>query len=197
MKKTTTAYAAGLAVLVAAGTAVPAVATGTTPTGVEDLIPVLAAPQTGADRAPDGLDLVALGGIDPDSLRTLGSDDAGDYWVGRAGGAEVCLVTRLAVDPELAASTCAPITAFSRVGLSLVAGLSADDPALAAEAYLLPSDIGAPPVAQGLASRSAGGQPGFISGRPDQLEALEPFEVERPDGPAFRFAPLSLEGGTR
>lgn len=183
--------------MVALGTATPAVAASAHAMSVEDLIPALAAPQLESDRAPDGLDLVALGGIDEDSLRSLGSDEAGEYWVGRAGGAEVCLVTRLAADPELAASTCTPITEFYRKGLALLAALSAEDPALAAEAYLLPSDIAAAPLDQRLVSRSAVAEPNLISGRPDQLETLEAFEVDRADGSSFHFAPIALTGGQR
>lgn len=197
LNKTKLACAAGLSALIAIGTAVPAVAASANSMSVEDLIPALATPQLESDRAPDGLDLAALGGIDEDSLRSLGSDGAGDYWVGRAGGAEVCLVTRLAVDQELAASTCAPITEFYRNGLSLIAALSAEDPALAAEAYLVPSDIDTTAPEQGLGSRSAGTESNLISGRPDQLANLEAFEVERADGSSFHFAPISLTGEQR
>jgi hypothetical protein len=197
LNKAKIAGAAGIAAVIALGTAAPAIAASANAVSVDDLIPALAAPQHASDRAPGGLDLVALGGIDEDSLRSLGSDEAGEYWVGRAGGAEVCLVTRLAADPELAASTCTPITEFYRNGLALVAGLSAEDPALAAEAYLLPSDIGAEPLDQGLARRSAATEPNLISGRPDQLETLEAFEVDRADGSSFRFAPIALSGGRR
>lgn len=197
MNKKKIVCAAGVSALIAIGTAVPAVATSGGSVSVEDLIPALAAPQVEADRAPDGLDLTALGGIDEDSLRSLGSDEAGEYWVGRAGGAQVCLVTRLAVDQELAASSCAPITEFYRNGLSLVAAVSAEDPGLAAEAYLLPSDIDTASLGQGLARRSVASEPSFISGRSDQLEALEAFEVDRADGSSFHFAPISLTGGQR
>ncbi|WP_217616765.1 hypothetical protein [Cellulomonas sp. GbtcB1] len=197
MNKVKIAYATGVAAVIALGTAVPAVAASANAMSVEDLIPALAAPQHESDRAPGGLDLVALGGIDEDSLRSLGGDEAGEYWVGRAGGAEVCLVTRLAADPELAASTCTPITEFYRKGLALVAALGAEDPTLAAEAYLLPSDIGAEPLDLGLASRSTDTEPNLISGRPDHLETLEAFEVHRADGSSFHFAPISLTGGQR
>ena len=198
MKKTHIVGTVGAAVVVALGGALPAVANSTSAVSVEDLIPALAAPQVESDRAPEGMDLAALGGIEPDSLRALGGDDAGDYWVGRAGGAEVCLVTRLAVDPDLAASTCAPITDFYRSGLSLVAAISADDPTLAAEAYLLPADINLTSHDQASARQAAvDPQPNLISGRSDQLETLEAFEVERTNGASFRFMPIALEGGER
>lgn len=194
MNAKTLGATAGVAALIALATAVPATAGSSAAVSLDKMIPALAAPQTDADHVPADVDLSGLGGVDEATVRSLGSDEAAHYWIGRAGTSEVCLIMQLMADSEVAASTCTELAHFYRAGMSLLAGKGAQEPESTAEAYLIPADVVVP--TESAASRAAGAQgasasPQFISGRPDQLRDLEQFEVRRDDGSIFRFTPLS------
>lgn len=190
MKTKIVGAATGVAALVALATVLPAAGSSSS-VSIEEMVPAFATQQAGSDRAPATLNLESLGGISADSLRLVGSDEAGRYWVGRGETSDVCLIMQLAVDEEMAASTCAPIAEFYRVGLKLMAGKSEDEPATSAEAYLFPADIDLRgDVSPAARSARSAGKANLISGNPDVLDKLEDFEVRREDGTVFRFSPL-------
>lgn len=192
MRKKFIAATVSVAALIALSTAVSATAGGSSTVTLEEMLPVLAAPQTDSDRAPDEIDLASLGGVLEDSLRWAGSSETGNYWVGRAGTSNVCLVLQLAADPLTSASACAPITEFYRIGLKLRVEMG--DPSAAAEAYILPADIDVIAIGASQATATADVAVegvNLVSGRPNELKGLKPSEVPRDNGMTFQFYPLS------
>lgn len=88
---------AGVGLLVALSTALPATARGGPQTSLEEMLPVLATSQGPSDRIPAAVDLAELGNPSPSSTRFLGSDGTADYWVARIGGSQVCLILYVAL----------------------------------------------------------------------------------------------------
>ncbi|HEX7351624.1 hypothetical protein [Brachybacterium sp.] len=189
----------GALLLAVACTAVPAYADGAHSTPVETLLPEFDESQSAKDLVlAEEADLGALGGIDPASVRLLGEDELGTYWLGRAGSSEVCLVVQAPGEYEVTSSTCADIGQFSRTGLSLRTGETADadnNP----EAYLMPADVSSSELEPYSASGAnfvpqtaeAGIRSGLLvvrSGDADRV--LEPTKISREDGSTFEFTPL-------
>lgn len=192
----------GALILAVACTAVPAYADGEHSTSVETLLPELGESQSAEDEVlAEEADLEALGGIDPASVRFLGEDELGAYWLGRAGSSEVCLVVQAPGHYEVTSSSCSDISQFSRTGLSLRTGETADkenNP----EAYLMPADVSSSelePYSTSSASvMSQTAEPGSRSGllvvrSGDAHRNLKPTEISRGDGSTFEFTPLDGE----
>lgn len=188
--------------IVAVGAVVPAYADNSDATSVETLLPELAQPQDPQDeKLAEEADLEALGGIDPESVRSLGADELGSYWLGRAGSSEVCLIVQAPGDYRVTSSTCTDIARFSETGLSLRTGESADrenNP----EAYLMPADVPSHEVtalsgSSEIASRrsaESGAQSGLLVVRSgDASDLLDPATLQREDGSSFEFTPLGHE----
>lgn len=198
MKNNFIAAAVGVVALIGLTAASPATAGNSSAVGLEEMLPVLAEPRTDADGVPESVDLVALGNISEDSVRLLGNDHAGTYWVGTTSTDDVCLVMQTASDPDMAASTCAPIGAFYRNGLRLMAGKGMGQPTSNTQAYLFPADIrvpGAEALAPFTRSTSDVGPSGtFISGLLGELDGIDAFDVSREDGTTFQFVPILHEG---
>lgn len=192
----------GVLALAAVSTTLPAAAGDSSAVSLEEMLPLIAVPQVGSDHVPAEVKLDELGGISARSVRSAGSDDAAHYWVGRTEASEICLIMQLVDEPEMSASTCAPITEFYRKGLSLVAGTNAENPGNAAEAYLLPSDVRVPGASNDHASVRHQAERGLsptsrvnlVSGRSAQLDGLKNAEVHRGNGGTFHFRPISLNG---
>lgn len=192
----------GALMMAVACMAVPAYAEGEHSTSVETLIPELGVTQNEKDELlAEQADLEALGGIDPASVRFLGEDELGAYWLGRAGSSEVCLVVQAPGEYEVTSSTCADISQFSRTGLSLRTGETADkenNP----EAYLMPADISTSELEPYAASDASfmrqtaapGSRSGLLVVRSgDAGRGLEPTQISRADGSTFEFSPLEDE----
>jgi len=170
-----------------------------TGTSVDELIPVLSVPQTAADIAPASLDLEALGGIQADTVRYLGDDEVGQYWIGQTSNMDVCLITHVPGGYETSASNCATIATFNQYGLGILAGEDLNDPTRSVEAYYFPADIadsfvGSDRDVASLRSRSANDvrDSDLVAGPSGSLH-MERENVERPDGSSFHFQPLGSE----
>lgn len=198
MKNRTMAATVGVVAFVGLAAVAPATAGSSSAVSLEEMLPILAKAQSSSDHVPDSIDLDALGNISEDTIRFLGSDHAGSYWVGTTASDDVCLVMQTAADPDMAASSCVPIGSFYRDGLRLMAGQGMDQPETNAEAYLFPSDINLPssdsPVSSARSAGGSGDSASFISGAAGELDDLDAFEVSRDDGTTFHFAPISREG---
>jgi len=170
-----------------------------TGTSVEALIPVLSAPQTEADMAPASLDLEALGGIEPTSVRYLGADEVGQYWLGQTNDVDVCLITHVPGGYETSASNCMTLSNFNQYGLGIKAGEDLADPSRSVEAYYFPADVAGEFTESGpgtTARQSTDGTaraPGDLIAGPTGSLDVAAVDVPRPDGSSFRFRPLTPE----
>lgn len=194
MRKFFTTATIGATAILALTAATPAWSANTT--AISEVAPILATAQTASDLPPAVVDLGALGGIDADTVRSLGSDEIASYWIGQTSNSDICLITHIRGGNEVASSSCRTIPEFNLMGLGLITGEGTDDPSRSAEAYYLPSDIslseiGAPVQAEVSGRASTDGA--FTSGRPGSLD-LDEADVKRADGSTFRFQPLSLPG---
>ncbi|WP_422770228.1 hypothetical protein ACN28C_26420 [Plantactinospora sp. WMMC1484] len=180
------------AVLVVTSAALPA--TANEKVGVEEMLPVLGAPQVPGDRIPGGIDLDAIGGVRPETVRRLGSDDVAEYWVGRLGSSSTCLILHIAGGSEVTAAACGSITDFYNKGLALQAGESRNNPTRSAHAYLLPADVDATalsPMLTKVSSASDSTGPNLLSRQPQDAAPLQPTDLKRDKGNIFTFRPLS------
>lgn len=189
--KATTASVAlvGAAGLVLAASTPALAGTGTTP--IEDVVPIFSLTQTAADVPPSNVNLEALGDIDPESVRAVGSDDVASYWVGQSADEDICLITYIPGGNEVAGSSCRSIPEFNQWGLGMIMGEDTADPSRSAEAYYLPSDISVAAIGASDQSGARVAASNFTSGRPGALN-LSPEDVTRSDGSTFHFQPLSL-----
>lgn len=194
MMNKTIAVTIATAAALSLGASTPAWAELPGTTAVGDVIPALATAQASNDMVPDGIDLVALGDINPDSVRSLGSDDLASYWIGQSVNGDVCLISYIPSGNEVAGSSCAGLPAFQQSGLAMITGEDVRDPSRSTEAYYLPdgvdvSDLGSSRILN--ARVRPDGPSNFVSGRPGSLE-LHAVKFQRPDGTTFRFTPLTL-----
>lgn len=188
-----TGFAAALIVLSAAFSTA---ASGKPRVDVEEMLPILGASQTAHDRIPDGIDLDAIGGVRPETVRRLGIDDTAEYWVGRAGSARVCLILHISGGAEVTAATCGLITDFYKRGLALQAGENWKDPERSARVYLLPADVDAAklsPMLTKIPSTSDGAEVNLLSEQPQGSSLLRPTDLPRDNEGVFRFTPLAHE----
>ncbi|MEV0155498.1 hypothetical protein AB0H57_17390 [Micromonospora sp. NPDC050686] len=164
---------------------------------VEEMLPALGAPQTEDDRIPEGIDLDALGGVRPETVRRLGADDTAEYWVGREGSSRVCLILHIPGGAEVTAATCRSITDFYEKGLALEAGGNRGDREPSAQAYLLPIDVDTAklsPVLTRVPSASDSIETNLLSLQSQDASSLQPTDLQRKSGKVFGFTPL---GGRR
>ncbi|WP_133434219.1 hypothetical protein [Aeromicrobium phragmitis] len=157
---------------------------------LEDLLPVLAAPQTAGDRVPEGVDLATLGALEPDSVRRVeGRDSDAQYWVGTTASNEVCLILHLPENDGATASSCAPVSSFDERGVPIrVSGTGGS-----AEAYLLPADVDTstlPPALIEVTGPAGAVGATLVSPRPGAAGSLQPTQLERRGGDSFAFVPL-------
>ncbi|MFV2010477.1 MULTISPECIES: hypothetical protein [unclassified Micromonospora] len=188
---------AGVAALNVISTALPALAQDAPRVEVERMLPILALPQSVQDRVPEDVDLGHLGNVSRESVRFLGEDDIADYWVGRSGNTQVCLIVKISGGNGVSASACASVTDFYRTGLGLGAGESVNGSEGSIEAYLLPADID--PIDLGAArhmKQAWQGRPDahLLTVRPQVGSNWKGSEVERDNGISFRFTPISSKG---
>lgn len=162
---------------------------------VEQLIPQLDVAQTVADKVPDVVDLSALGAIDFDSIRSLGTDGVANYWVGRVGTSQLCLIMHIPNGYEVSAAACGEISDFHQQGIGLRAGESVNESERSAEAYLLPSDVQPSAiVAKYKLELREGTNAGLLAVTPGSLSA-ETITIPRMGSSDFSFVPLSTERG--
>lgn len=185
------AVVATITALSLVATALPAAADGSS-VNVEEMLPMLATPQTALDLVPKEVTLDSLGEIDADSVRAIGSDGVADYWVARSGTSQVCLILYIPGGNEVSASTCASLAHFYRAGMGLIAGESMTDPSRSTEVYLLPADINPSDLlvrmdSSPLPKISAN----LLSMRPSN--SLRPADLSRMDGSIFNFNPITLQ----
>ncbi|QKW15621.1 hypothetical protein [Verrucosispora sp. NA02020] len=194
MRTATTIATAGVAGLIVLSTALPAIAGDDSRTSIEEMLPVLAVQQSVQDRVPASVELDKLGNVSQESVRYLGRDDVANYWVGRAGTSQVCLILQISGGNEVSASTCTYVTDFYKKGLGLVAGGDGQT----AEAYLLPADIDPTELgAESYDPRQKGRVvPGanLLTVRSKATSGWKGSEVRRSDGSSFRFSPIPSEG---
>jgi hypothetical protein len=183
-----------VAALIVLSAALPATAGGESRVEVEEMLPALGAPQTSADHVPEGIDLDALGGVRPETVRSLGTDETADYWVGRAGSSRACLILHLPGQEPITAATCGLIMDVYRQGLALDAGSQRDDPTRSAQAYLLPSDVDPAKLGSMLTKVSSnrdGDKTNLLSRQQLNTTPLQPAALPRNNGEVFEFTPLA------
>lgn len=186
------ATASSIAALAVVAVALPASAEDKSRVQINEMVPAFAESQTEADKVPNTVNLGALGDIDEGTTRSLGSDDAAEYWVARSGPSDICLVMYLGGENELSSSVCGPIADFYRTGLGLRSGVDVNDPATSAEAYFLPADVALTDIAPdniSLKSNESAPSASLLTVQPENTD-LKPVKVPRADGSYFSFTPL-------
>jgi len=93
----------------------------------------------------------------------------------------------------MAASSCKPFAEFYRTGVGLIAGTGSDLGDFM-EVYIAPDDIEFPDIATSR-TREAREAVSFVSGRPNDLLDLGPFEIDRANGIDFQFMRIPHEPG--
>lgn len=162
--------------------AAPSMASSSSGTPLDQLIPELAVAQTSNDALPDNMKLEDLGPIDATSLRHLGEDELAEYWVGRSGSTQVCLIITLRDYPGVGASACGEATDFYNQGIALSTG----NAEIKSEAYLLPADV---PIGELTNAKSLSSGVGLLVAGSASIPT-DSVEIIRPSGQTFTFSPL-------
>ncbi len=166
-----------------------------------EFIALLGQPQEAWDRLPHQTFAEV---VEPDSARSLGSNDVADYWVGATKDSDVCSMISLRDDTDNSVAVCNSGDEFLENGLSVsVSGGSGED-AVSADAYLLPTDVEATPLREHLADylqpvdepqgmtedrAELVGEMNLIPVRPG-TQTTTTLELKRADGGTFTFVPL-------
>lgn len=197
MNKKALGIAGATAALVVTFAAIPATADEAPRVDVEDMLPVLGEPQTAHDHLPTEFPLDAFGGVRPETVRSLGADDKAEYWLGRAGSSNICLMLHIPGGAEITAATCGSITDFYKGGLALEAGAKRQSPNSSAQAYLLPSNVDAAALGSMLTKVSSGSdgiRANLLTRQSSDTTPVRPADLKRGSGEVFTFNPLTPAG---
>lgn len=183
------------ALLLAISPAAASIGRGDGRVSLEEAVPALGEEKTQLDRLPRNIDVAVIRGIRLDSVRSLGSDGVGKYWVARSGSSSICVILRIIGGAQVTASSCGPIAEFYRQGIPIAAGEAMDRPELSVQAYLLPSDVEVSDVLPKVANRAeVTSQSNLITARWYGGPLLSEVTVKRTGRQSFRFRPIERVG---